>query len=388
MYRKFFLVFHFVFLSFVFAISQTEQNEFFHSEDSLVYSVDSNTLSLLFMGDIMGHDSQIRSAKQPDGSYNYDEVFRYLQEIVSEADIAIANLEVTLAGEPFKGYPQFSSPDALALSCKKSGIDVLLTANNHTVDRGKKGILRTIKVLDSLEMVHTGSFENYEQKQQLSPLLIEKKGFRIALVNYTYGTNGLRIPFPTLVNLIHKDSIAKDIQKAKLLEPDKIIVTIHWGIEYQNQPNKTQKDLADFCFSQGADIVIGSHPHVIQKSEWKKKENSENFVCYSLGNFISNQRKRYTDGGQMLKIILEKKDKKTQIKESGHLLTWVYTPVIKGKKHFHILPCARYELIPDFFISPEHFEKMKLFISDARNLLNSQNKNVKEYLFYENQWKY
>lgn len=382
MYLKFFFTFYFVLFSFVFGISQTEENHFLHSNDS------THTLSLLFIGDIMGHDSQIRSAKQADGSYNYDEVFRYLKEVISGADISIANLEVTLAGKPFKGYPQFSSPDALALACKNSGIDVLTTANNHTVDRGKKGILRTIKVLDSLQIKHTGSFENYQQKEQLSPLIIEKKGFKIALLNYTYGTNGLRVPFPTVVNLIQKDSIAKDIQRAKRLQVDKIIVAIHWGIEYQNQPNKTQKNLADFCFLQGADIVIGSHPHVIQKSEWKRKENSETFVCYSLGNFISNQRKRYTDGGQMLKIILEKKGKKTQIKESGHLLTWVYTPMIKGKKHFHILPCAKYELMPDFFISPQHFEKMKLFISDARNLLNTNNKNVKEYFFYESQWKH
>lgn len=382
MYLKFLFTFYFVLFSFVFGISQTEENHFLYSNDS------THTLSLLFIGDIMGHDSQIRSAKQTDGFYNYDGVFRYLKEVISEADISIANLEVTLAGKPFKGYPQFSSPDALAQACKNSGIDVLTTANNHTVDRGKKGILRTIKVLDSLDIKHTGSFESYEQKEQLSPLIIEKKGFKIALLNYTYGTNGLRVPFPTVVNLIQKDSIVKDIQKAKRLQVDKIIVAIHWGIEYQNQPNKVQKNLADFCFLQGADIVIGSHPHVIQKSEWERKENSETFVCYSLGNFISNQRKRYTDGGQMLKIILEKKGKKTQIKESGHLLTWVYTPMIKGKKHFHILPCAKYELMPDFFISPQHFEKMKLFISDARNLLNTHNKNVKEYFFYESQWKH
>lgn len=355
-----------------------------YSQDTIIADT---TLSLLFMGDIMGHDSQIKSAKQNNNTYNYTEVFKYLDTIINSADVSIANLEVTLAGSPFKGYPQFSSPDALAVAAKNAGIDVLVTANNHSVDRGKKGIVRTINVLDSLQIKHTGTFKNQASKNQQTPLIINKKGFKIALINYTYGTNGLRVPYPTIVNINNRDSIAKDIDKAKTLNPDKTIVFIHWGIEYQQEPNKQQKELANFCFSKGADIIIGSHPHVIQKSEWTNN-NKEQFVSYSLGNFVSNQRKQNRDGGQMIKITLQKNKNKVSIKESGHILTWVYTPYINGKKHFHILPCAKYELMPHFFISPQHFDKMKLFISNSRNLLNSKNKNVQEYLFYENKWKH
>jgi len=347
----------------------------------------SSTLSLLFIGDIMGHDSQINSARQNDNTYDYSEVFTYLKDEISEVDLAIANLEVTLAGPPFKGYPQFSSPDAIAIAAKQAGVDVFGTANNHSIDRGKSGIIRTLNVLDSLEIKHTGTFRNQDEKENISPLLIEKNGFKLALINYTYGTNGIPVPSPTVVNLINKKSIAADIQKAKNMNTDKVIIFIHWGIEYQREPNNIQMDLSTFCFEQGADIIIGSHPHVIQKSEWiKDSSRFEKFITYSLGNFVSNQRKQYTDGGQMIKIILEKKNNNVFIKENGYFLTWVYTPVINEKKHFHILPCAKFELQPDFFLGSEHFEKMKLFIADSRNLLNSQNIDVREYLYHENQW--
>ena len=345
------------------------------------------TLSLLFMGDIMGHDSQINSAKQSDGSYDYSEVFEYIKDEISEVDVAIANLEVTLAGPPYKGYPQFSSPDELAIAAKKAGIDIFGTANNHAIDRRKSGLLRTIKILDSLNIPHTGTYSDIEQKNLKSPLIIEKNGFKLALINYTYGTNGIPVPSPTVIDLINRDKIAADLHKAKLLSPDKIILFIHWGKEYQHNPNKNQKELASFCFNKGADIIIGSHPHVIQKSNWIKDSlQNETFITYSLGNFISNQLKRYTDGGQMIKLVLEKKNSNTKIIESGYFLTWVYTPTVNGKKHFHILPCAKFELQPEFFISDYHFNKMKLFIADSRNLLNANNNNVGEYIYYKEEW--
>lgn len=347
-----------------------------------------SSLSLLFMGDIMGHDTQIKSAKQVDGTYNYNEVFEYLKDEISAVDVAIANLEVTLAGPPFKGYPQFSSPDELAIAAKNAGVDIMVTANNHSVDRGKKGIIRTLNVLDSLKLPHTGTYISHEEKAKNNPLIIDKNGIKVALLNFTYGTNGIKVPEPTVVNLINYETIAKDVEAAKTAKPDKIIMFIHWGKEYEHLPNSYQTDIADFCFKKGVDYVIGSHPHVVQQSEWviDSTNHTEKFITYSLGNFVSNQRKRYTDGGQMIQLVIEKNKNEIKLKESGYLLTWVYTPVINGKKHFHILPCAKYELKPEFFISPEHFDKMKLFIADSRNLLNTNNKNVREYLFFDESW--
>ncbi len=347
-----------------------------------------STLSLLFMGDIMGHDTQINSAKQSNGSYNYTEVFKYLKDEISAVDYAIANLEVTLAGPPFKGYPQFSSPDALAWAAKDAGIDIMATANNHSVDRGKQGILRTVNVLDSLQIEHLGTYRNQDEKDIQTPLIIEKNGIKVALINYTYGTNGIAIPSPTVVNINNYAAISNDVIKAKKSNPDKIILFVHWGKEYQHQPNEKQEKLASFCFEKGVDIIIGSHPHVVQKSEYSidSLSQKEQFITYSLGNFVSNQRKRYTDGGQMIQLVFEKKNNKTSIKENGHYLTWVYSPIIDGKKHFHILPCAKFELDSTFFISSEHYDKMKLFIGDSRNLLNTENKEVREYIYHKSTW--
>ncbi len=345
----------------------------------LAAQIPADSLTLLFMGDIMGHDSQIRSARQADSvSYDYHSCFKYIQNEISLADIAIANLEVTLAGPPYKGYPQFSSPDALAVACKDAGMDVLVTANNHCLDRGKSGLRRTINVLDSLRIPHTGTFISYDAKDSLSPLIIEKNNFKIALVNYTYGTNGIPVPPGVVVNINQMDSLKHDIEKAKSMNPDAIILFIHWGIEYQKEPNAEQVNLAAFCFNQGVNIIIGSHPHVIQKSIFEKTENKNRFVVYSLGNFISNQKTPGTDGGQMVKLKLSKRYGIATIDTANYILTWIYGPYLDGQKKFFILPCRDFENNAAFFNIDETYQKMKLFINESRTLLNSGNQLVNE----------
>src|SRR5664279_4913721 len=149
-------------------------------------------ISFLFIGDIMGHDEQIWSAENREThTFNYDDVFKYIKPVIGEADIAIANFEVTLAGPPYMGYPQFSSPADLASACKKAGIDYLVTANNHAADRGKKGIISTITKLDSIGIPHTGTFLNSSCRDSLSPLIIYKNGTSIAVLNYTFSTTEL-----------------------------------------------------------------------------------------------------------------------------------------------------------------------------------------------------
>ncbi|HEX2974536.1 MAG TPA: CapA family protein, partial [Bacteroidales bacterium] len=155
-------------------------------------SVSCDSISLLFIGDIMGHDGQIASAEdRQTHAYKYDTVFSYIKNVISDADVAIANLEVTLDGKPYMGYPQFSSPASLASACKNAGIDYLVNANNHAADRGKRGIRNTIARLDSLGIPHTGTYLSKESRDTLSPLMIRKNNFNIALLNYTYATNGI-----------------------------------------------------------------------------------------------------------------------------------------------------------------------------------------------------
>jgi len=345
--------------------------------------------SILFIGDVMGHDEQIWSAENRENhTYNYDDVFKYIKPVISEADIAIANFEVTLGGPPYTGYPQFSSPVNLAAACKNAGIDYLVTANNHAADRGKKGIEGTINRLDSLGIPHTGTFLNSFCHDSLSPLIINKNGTSIALLNYTFSTNGIVVPAPVIVNMLDKQMITKDVNRAKEEKADLVILFLHWGTEYDTIPAKTQTDLAEYFHSIGVDMVIGSHPHVVQRMERKINELSgyEDMVVYSLGNFVSNQRRPKTDGGAMVKVELTRKGEKYAISDAGYYLTWVYTPIEKYRKKFFILPCSQFESNPDFFDKPEAFSHMKRFISDSRRLFGEQNINVREYIYDGNSW--
>jgi hypothetical protein len=346
-------------------------------------------ISLLFIGDIMGHDSQIWAAEDiTTHTYDYNDVFSYVRTLISEVDLAIANLEVTLAGSPYKGYPQFSSPAALAVACKNAGIDCLVNANNHSVDKGKTGIEGTIFRLDSIGMPHTGTFTDKASKESLQPLILNRNGISVALLNYTYGTNGLTVPAPLIVNMLEKDLVAADIEKAKRYNPDLIVLLLHWGTEYDTVPSSEQENMTKYFLSKGADLVIGSHPHVLQKMVWFKDDPvyHNKAVVYSLGNFISNQRKPKTDGGSMVRIEFTKKDGSFKITSAGYFLTWVYTPILKYRQKFYILPCSEFESRPSFFEKEKDYEQMKTFINNSRNLLYKQNINFREYIYNGSSW--
>jgi poly-gamma-glutamate capsule biosynthesis protein CapA/YwtB (metallophosphatase superfamily) len=346
------------------------------------FGQDTTRISLLFAGDIMGHDSQIASAYVPSKKkYDYSSCFRLLAPYIRSADLSFANLEVTLAGPPYKGYPQFSSPDALAIALKDMGFDALVTSNNHCVDRGKKGLERTVRILDSLNIPHTGTFKDSASRAATYPLMLYKNGFTIALLNYTYGTNGLPVHRPNIVNTIDTALIRKDIIKAKESKPDIIIVFTHWGSEYQSLPSKAQKDVTEFCFRHGAQLVIGAHPHVIQPMEWRKEENQ--FVAYSLGNFVSGQRKRYTDGGSIAYLELEKVIHKpdssvTRIDSAGYYLAWVHRTADAAKDYYMVPGSGDNKKNLDFIKTPSAQEAYKVFLKDSRLLSNKYNKNVKE----------
>jgi len=339
---------------------------------------DTTRLSLLFVGDIMQHDSNIATAFDPvTKKYDYSGCFEYVAPIIRTADLAIGNLELTLAGSPYKGYPQFSAPDALAVELKRSGFDVLVTANNHSVDRRKKGVERTIRVLDSLQIPHTGTFHDSTERANVYPLIVEKNGFKLSLLNYTYGTNGIPVTKPNIVNLIDTVQIKLDLAKARQQKTDVIIVFMHWGAEYQSLPNAEQKRLAKLCFREGAKLVIGAHPHVLQPMEWNKERDQ--LIVYSLGNFISGQRPRYRDGGAMLWVDLQKvvKDSTatTSIHNSEYELEWV-----EKSTGFVMRPLRYFEGDTVFVKSKLTRDAMNLFVKDSRALLAKHNVNISERL--------
>lgn len=347
-----------------------------------VRAQDTLRISLLFTGDIMQHDSQIAAAYQPDlGRYDYKPCFEFIKPTLSAPDLAIGNLELTLGGPPYKGFPQFSAPDEILDALKDAGFDVLVTANNHCVDRGLPGLERTIDLLDSAEVLHTGTFKDTLDWLNNYPLIIKAKGFRISLLNYTYGTNGLSVSSPNIVNRIDTARIKNDLQKARDQHTDAIIVFMHWGQEYQSVPNAWQKDLADFCFRQGAKIVIGSHPHVLQPIEWRQEQGQ--VIAYSLGNFVSGQRDRYRNGGALLYVDLEKimmpdSSSTVSIKDVNYSLAYVHR-ALNARRTYQIFPVPQFEN-DSTTIGRKAHELLIQFRDDSRKLFEKENNNVRERL--------
>ena len=348
---------------------------------AFIYSVTlfaQERITLLFVGDLMQHDAQIKAAKTTTG-YDYTDCFKHVKEEISRADIAVANLEVTLGGKPYRGYPSFSAPDEFLYAVKDAGFDVLLTGNNHCLDRGSRGLERTILMLDSLDFAYAGTYVNEEERRERYPLLVEKNGFRIVFLNYTYGTNGLEPVSPRIVNYMDKEQMKEDIALARRMRPDAIIACMHWGIEYRLLPRKAEKDLADWLLAQGVDHVIGSHPHVLQPMEVKRDAHTpaKHLVVYSLGNFISNMSKENTDGGAMVRLELVKYSDIVQMRSCDYSLVWTSRPFLSGKKNYEVYP-AGYVNKP---IDNKELMLMNRFLKNSRMLFEENNKGIKEYIF-------
>jgi len=316
---------------------------------------DLSRLKLLFVGDVMGHSPQIKSAyNATTQTYNYTPCFKFVKPIIEEADLAIGNLEVTLSDQvTYTGYPMFRSPDALAEALKTAGFDILVTSNNHSNDNGVYGVTHTIDVLEKQGFYHTGTFKNQAEKDLYYPLIVYKNDFRLAFLNYTYGTNGLSTKEPTVVNLIDEATIKADIAFAEQLKPDAIIMVMHWGAEYQLNESKVQYDLAQKMFEWGVNLVIGSHPHVIQPIKKvaftnKNGEAQTGLTVFSMGNFISNQQQTNTDGGLMVEIELtkEKGSNKAKIGDCQYIPVWRYLDKTDAKKPYgtyYVLPISAFE---------------------------------------------
>ena len=259
---------------------------------------------IVVAGDLMQHDEQLRSALKADSiTYDYEPMFRYVGERFRSADLAMVNLETTLSAKgPYSGYPAFRSPAALAYALKDAGVDVAALANNHCCDAGGRGITSTVEILDEVKILHTGAFKDSVDYLANNILYLERCGIRFALLNYTYGTNGIPTPNGRIVNRLDTVVMARDIASISREEIDFIMAFVHWGNEYERTPNREQRAMAEFLKRHGVEIIIGSHPHVVQPMEM---DSLGRVTIFSLGNFVSNQRTRYRDGGLIATIDVE-----------------------------------------------------------------------------------
>jgi poly-gamma-glutamate synthesis protein (capsule biosynthesis protein) len=266
-----------------------------------------DTVSLAIVGDLMCHSQQFESAKK-DSGYDFKPTFASVKKYLETADFAFGNLETVTAGAALKftGYPMFNSPVEYLDAAKDAGFDVLTNANNHSLDRGFNGVQKTIEELDKRSILHTGTARTINERN--TPLIVRKNETKLGILAYTYGTNGIKIPEGKeyCVNLIDTIQIKIDIAKSKAAGANAVLVFVHWGIEYQRFGNDTQKMLEGFIHKNGALLVLGSHPHVLQPSSVRNSNLKSGFTIFSLGNFISAQRKQYTDCGIILRLKLIK----------------------------------------------------------------------------------
>lgn len=314
------------------------------------------SVRLLFAGDLMQHLPQVSAARKIDG-FDYGGVFEYLRPRFASADIAVVNLETTLTSTPpYTGYPCFRSPVALADAMRDLGVDVAMLANNHCCDGGAPGIRTTIAELSRRGIRRTGVFADSLDRRINHPLYLKVRGVTFALLNYTYSTNGIPVPAGIGVNGIDTVRMAADLAAARSGHADCIVVCMHWGNEYERRENREQRSLAAFLRRHGADVIIGSHPHVIQPFE----ADSAHVVFYSLGNFVSNQQRRYCDGGLLAEVEAMRQPDGRMTYRTQATPVWVLCP------GYRILPPETGDTLRMPARSRMRYEQ---FLSDTREVL-------------------
>ncbi len=282
---------------------------------------------LAVVGDIMVHDYQYQEAYDPStGTYDFMHNFQDVKKYFEGYDLVLGNLELTFGGKEkgYSSYPCFNTPDEFLDAVKDAGFDILTTANNHCMDTGKAGLIRTLDKLDEAGIAHMGTYRSEEERDKI--LYQNVNGITFAFLSYTYGTNGIAVPDSYLVNLIDEDQMVDDIKRARQ-RADVVVLMPHMGNEYESYPKEIFQDWADLMFLAGADIVLASHPHVLQPMEYRRVDHGDGvhdgFIIYSLGNFISSQTTPPRNSSIVLHLTIEQVgNEPPNVKEVSFVPIW------------------------------------------------------------------
>lgn len=285
---------------------------------ALAKSNDTST-SVVAVGDNLIHPVVYQNAQDKKGNYNFKPMYKHVRSDIQKADVAYINQESPMGGDnkPLSGFKQFNSPSEVARDVIHTGFNLINGANNHSLDQGDDGVNNHINIWNQYknQSKFTGIF-NSEKANRTTPI-IKSNGIKISLLSYTYGTNGQKSQYPYTVKKLDKTIIQRDLQQAKR-KSDAVIVSAHWGNENSTVPNQKQKQYAQLFADEGADVVLGMHPHVIQPVKWVKgKHGNKTLVAYSLGNFLNGQYKtnEYNQLLGRLNFKLEKTTKGVAVKQ-------------------------------------------------------------------------
>lgn len=357
---------------------RSEKTEVSVPEDSVL------TVTLCFTGDLMCHSTQFNYANVGADTFDFTGVYTEVKTFLSESDFTVGNLETVVAGKNkgYSGYPYFNAPDDFIYALKDAGFDLLITANNHALDQGWDGVKRTIEIINDNQLYQTGTFVSKEDRDSVR--IFEINSITIAFLAYSENTNGLPIPKGKdfAINLIDEELIKNDIVKAREKNVDVVLVHLHFGREYLREPDDYQKQIVNKIIEYGADIIIGGHPHVIQPVNFFKTNNAEldsGFVAYSLGNFVSNQRWRYSDAGLILNIQISKNilTDSIYIREVNYLPTWVFKGETEKGREYVILPSQLSNDTTCNYLTKQDKKLMEEAFSDTKEIINKYSNNSK-----------
>ncbi|HEY8449227.1 MAG TPA: CapA family protein [Bacillota bacterium] len=306
------------------------------------------TVTITVVGDLLMHLPIVEAARTATG-YDFRPVFAAVGDELAKGDLTLANLETTLGGPErgYRGYPRFNTPDELLEALRHYGVTTLITANNHALDSGADGLRRTLERIRQAGLEAVGT-----RAEPGDPpfLLVQQDGVRLAILAYTYGTNGIAVPEPHLINLIDEARIRADVEQARRQGAQLILVAMHWGVEYQRQPNEEQRRLARFLHDLGVHAVLGTHPHVVQPVEVLSSRGADGTprttaVLYSTGNFVSNQRWRYSDAGAIFHLSFRLREPaalpgrtEVRLERIEYVPVWVHKDRSDGTTRFRVLP--------------------------------------------------
>lgn len=311
-------------------------------------------ISIAAIGDMLIHNSVYNDAKKEHG-YDFKPMMERVKPYLSNATISIANQETMIGGEELglSSYPAFNSPKEVGDVLKWAGVNVVTLANNHTLDRGEVAIQQAIKHWEAIDMTYTGAYKDNQDRDQIRVVETDE-GISVAILSYTYGTNGIPVPEGKdyLVNLIDRELIASEIKEARKLA-DIVVLGLHFGNEYERLPNQAQKDLVQFVADEGADVILGHHPHVLQPIEWVSgKDGDPTLVIYSLGNFLSGQDEYYRQVGGIFKFYVSKTIKGGEVTIEVHSPEFLPT-YVKYENW------RDYEVIPMYQLTNEELPNVK-----------------------------